>query len=460
WHAGTFNPATKSDVGHTHAHGGLTGLTADDHPQYHTDARGDARYAVTARGLPAGGSIGQVLVKSSSTDYAVSWGSVAFGQLTGIPTTLSGHGITDAYTKAEADGRYLQLAGGTVAGALSLSNLGVDLSSGSGQKILMKSDSTHQVRAITLAGIKGYLDIQAGDISLFANVPQARLLGRYSASTGVAQYITIGSGLSLDLAGNLTASGGGGVTDHGALTGLADDDHPQYHNNTRGDARYLQLAGGSVSGAIGFGTATRQMLNLYDVTYGLGIQPSTLYCRTVETFAIHRGGVHVDSEAGAGSGGTTMLRLKATGSVFEAHGNTVWTAGNVPSSRFLPPGGAVGQALVKASAGDYAVTWGTVGGGGGSGVAAQLAGYFTVNVGGAVVTSVGISASHDGGGIYTVTHNLGANPTAILVQPTYHNPSATLVPWHIDNNSRGINSFKVILDITSGPLTRVDIAIF
>jgi hypothetical protein len=32
--------------------------------------------------------------------------------------------------------------------------------------------------------------------------------------------------------------GGGGVTDHGALTGLADDDHPQYHNNARGDARY------------------------------------------------------------------------------------------------------------------------------------------------------------------------------------------------------------------------------
>lgn len=34
------------------------------------------------------------------------------------------------------------------------------------------------------------------------------------------------------------AGGGGGVTDHGALTGLNDDDHPQYHNDTRGDARY------------------------------------------------------------------------------------------------------------------------------------------------------------------------------------------------------------------------------
>jgi hypothetical protein len=31
---------------------------------------------------------------------------------------------------------------------------------------------------------------------------------------------------------------GSGVTDHGALTGLSDDDHAQYHNDARGDARY------------------------------------------------------------------------------------------------------------------------------------------------------------------------------------------------------------------------------
>ena len=30
----------------------------------------------------------------------------------------------------------------------------------------------------------------------------------------------------------------GGITDHGALTGLTDDDHPQYLNNVRGDIRY------------------------------------------------------------------------------------------------------------------------------------------------------------------------------------------------------------------------------
>jgi hypothetical protein len=33
-------------------------------------------------------------------------------------------------------------------------------------------------------------------------------------------------------------AGTGGVTDHGALTGLADDDHPQYHTDARGDERY------------------------------------------------------------------------------------------------------------------------------------------------------------------------------------------------------------------------------
>ncbi len=38
------------------------------------------------------------------------------------------------------------------------------------------------------------------------------------------------------------SGGGGGVTDHGALSGLLDDDHPQYHNDARGDFRYYLKA--------------------------------------------------------------------------------------------------------------------------------------------------------------------------------------------------------------------------
>lgn len=48
----------------------------------------------------------------------------------------------------------------------------------------------------------------------------------------------------------------GGVSDHGALTGLADDDHPQYHNDARGDARYSRIASGIYSGDGNTGSRT------------------------------------------------------------------------------------------------------------------------------------------------------------------------------------------------------------
>lgn len=40
------------------------------------------------------------------------------------------------------------------------------------------------------------------------------------------------------------------AVDHGALTGLGDDDHPQYFNQARGDARYYPLTGGALGGPI------------------------------------------------------------------------------------------------------------------------------------------------------------------------------------------------------------------
>lgn len=40
----------------------------------------------------------------------------------------------------------------------------------------------------------------------------------------------------------IVSEAAGGVADHGDLTGLTDDDHPQYHNDARGDARYWPLS--------------------------------------------------------------------------------------------------------------------------------------------------------------------------------------------------------------------------
>ncbi|MCA9367876.1 hypothetical protein KC887_06485 [Candidatus Kaiserbacteria bacterium] len=87
-------------------------------------------------------------------------------------------------------------------------------------------------------------------------------LASLDASIGTAGYLDVGTGpnnvVQLDGTGKLPAvdgsqltgisGGGGGVTDHGALTGLADDDHTQYHNDARGDARYALIAKGVTNG--------------------------------------------------------------------------------------------------------------------------------------------------------------------------------------------------------------------
>lgn len=62
------------------------------------------------------------------------------------------------------------------------------------------------------------------------------------SADGTTKFITFAN-----LASEL---GGGGVIDHGGLAGLTDDDHPQYHNDTRGDARYSQLGHGHDHGSL------------------------------------------------------------------------------------------------------------------------------------------------------------------------------------------------------------------
>ena len=87
-------------------------------------------------------------------------------------------------------------------------------------------------------------------------------LASLDASIGTAGYLDVGTGpnnvVQLDGTGKLPAvdgsqltgisGGGGGTSDHGALTGLADDDHTQYHTDARGDARYALIAKGVTNG--------------------------------------------------------------------------------------------------------------------------------------------------------------------------------------------------------------------
>jgi len=81
----------------------------------------------------------------------------------------------------------------------------------------------------------------ASTMSLTVDGVAVSLAGHTQEGTTILSTGPVTSGwvLTADGAGGAAwGAPGTGVTDHGALTGLADDDHGQYHNDARGDARY------------------------------------------------------------------------------------------------------------------------------------------------------------------------------------------------------------------------------
>ena len=74
--------------------------------------------------------------------------------------------------------------------------------------------------------------------------------------------------------------------------------------------------GGTIAGDLGinkslnFGASTRQMLNLWNTEYGIGIQARTQYYRTDGNFAWYKGGSHNDAELNPGTNGTAQMVLK------------------------------------------------------------------------------------------------------------------------------------------------------
>jgi hypothetical protein len=87
-------------------------------------------------------------------------------------------------------------------------------------------------------GVRGGIGFQLPVLAAHPAAPAAGTVLLYRLNDG-AVYV-------MDDSGAYEAMGGGGgdgdgVSDHGGLTGLLDDDHPHYHTNARGDARYAAL---------------------------------------------------------------------------------------------------------------------------------------------------------------------------------------------------------------------------
>jgi hypothetical protein len=67
---------------------------------------------------------------------------------------------------------------------------------------------------------------------------------------------------------------------------------------------------------ISFGSSVRQMINLWDTFYGIGVQGSALYFRSHDNFAWFRQGVHNNALNNPGTGGTLLMRLDSAGNLF------------------------------------------------------------------------------------------------------------------------------------------------
>ena len=95
------------------------------------------------------------LLKAAPSSYVTRWPS--FAEVTSKPSTLSGYGITDAYTKADADGRYVNTSGDTMSGQL-VADGGIYL--GYGKAI--QSSYTHLLKTGYEDGAGDYFEIGIG----------------------------------------------------------------------------------------------------------------------------------------------------------------------------------------------------------------------------------------------------------------------------------------------------------
>lgn len=193
----------------------------------------------------------------------------SFASITDKPTTLSGYGITDAYTKTQSDTRYPLR--GTYSSDIAA------LIPGSQSGIVLESiENVHFVIGIKSNDSNdGFYVLKGVDGAIWGVAPN---------DVGYNKILMQASGVSFKYLDNFRINADGSIFSSSI----------------------------SSTGSISFGSTARQMIDLYNTNYGIGIQTSTQYYRTNGGYAWFRGGVHSVTINDPGTGGTLAMRLDNT----------------------------------------------------------------------------------------------------------------------------------------------------
>ena len=158
-------------------------------------------------------------------------GGAATGRITFRPTSIMRNGVVTAPSMVTA---YL-MAGEVPAGFTLAATDDVGTTPVSAKYQVTEYIDGAAVRTYLIKVPSAAVSIDLGTVAT-----EPIVTGTYQL---VAEKGTANGYASLDATGKvptaqLPSGSGGGATDHGALTGLADDDHTQYLTQARGDARY------------------------------------------------------------------------------------------------------------------------------------------------------------------------------------------------------------------------------
>ncbi|QJT07476.1 hypothetical protein [Oceanidesulfovibrio marinus] len=382
----------QSGEGGVADHGLLLGLGDDDHPHYHTDSRGDVRYyrkeavdialsgkanaghthaqlhahanRATLDAIPGhdAAQTGQVLRRSAA---GLEWGDA--GQFAGGGDMLAsvydvdGDGIVDAAASVpwngvtdtpsafppaahSHDGDYDALGSATAAvaahesrennpHAVTAAQVGADpAGEAASQRAAHETAYDHDAYDAHLADTDNPHAVTA---ALAGADPAGEATTQRAAHEAAYDHTLIGTG--------------GGATDHGALSGLEDDDHPQYHTDARGDARYERidatiLRTTDLAGPGAAETAARSDHD-HDGSYDpAGEASSAVALHKTEPNAHTAASIGYDNGS-SGAGGTNVQA---------AMDEVAGIAALAYNSR-VPSGGSVGDMLVRQS--DGAAGW-------------------------------------------------------------------------------------------------------